>query len=515
MLRSILSALLIALPAVLPAQEGVVPAFQYIRARPAAFGVAAEDVIHLRQTDAYASPDGTGHVYVQQEYAGVPVYNALASVHFRGGRVVHHTSRLEAALGKRIEAAPPALFAGEALYRHFPAAAVTLEDARLQYYPLPGNDRIRLAWQLTVALEDEGLHLLSVVDAITGGELLRDTLTVSCGAERMAGNAGAGALPESRVSDLEVVGDGAVYHVFPFGTESPRAGGRTLAGDPSDAEASPYGWHDTDGRPGAEYTITRGNNAYAYRDADTIPDVPDPSPEADGGPELDFDFFFAEGGTPDSLAPASLTQLFYTTNMVHDWAYAHGFDEAAGNFQQNNYGRGGRGGDFVRAESQNGSSPGNATFYTPGDGSPPRMQLSLWPGTEFLVEVTGPEELAERLPTGRAEFGGKLSAMPLVAALALGRDASDRPGLGCGPLTNAAQLAGKVVLLERGECTFQQKAYNAERAGARAVIIVPRTTNWWRWRAVGTAPSPSPSPYSCCGSATVPRCAIPCWVAAG
>jgi hypothetical protein len=27
--------------------------------------------------------------------------------------------------------------------------------------------------------------------------------------------------------------------------------------------ASPYGWHDTNGVTGAEYTITRGNNVWA------------------------------------------------------------------------------------------------------------------------------------------------------------------------------------------------------------------------------------------------------------
>ncbi len=34
------------------------------------------------------------------------------------------------------------------------------------------------------------------------------------------------------------------------------------------AIASPYGWHDTNGAAGAEYTITHGNNAHAYTDTD-------------------------------------------------------------------------------------------------------------------------------------------------------------------------------------------------------------------------------------------------------
>ncbi|KAJ7186854.1 hypothetical protein C8R46DRAFT_1058231 [Mycena filopes] len=42
---------------------------------------------------------------------------------------------------------------------------------------------------------------------------------------------------------------------------------------------------------------------------------------------------------------ATVTQLFYTTNMVHDLYYRYGFDEVAGNFQQYNFGRGGEGND--------------------------------------------------------------------------------------------------------------------------------------------------------------------------
>ncbi len=41
--------------------------------------------------------------------------------------------------------------------------------------------------------------------------------------------------------------------------------------------------------------------------------------------------------------------------MLHDIFYEYGFDEASGNFQQNNYGNGGNGNDFVYADAQDGS----------------------------------------------------------------------------------------------------------------------------------------------------------------
>lgn len=60
---------------------------------------------------------------------------------------------------------------------------------------------------------------------------------------------------------------------------------------------------------------------------------------------------------------------------MHDVWYHYGFDDASGNFQFNNYGRGGSGSDEVMAEAQDGSGTNNANFATPPDGQNPRMQM--------------------------------------------------------------------------------------------------------------------------------------------
>ncbi len=73
-----------------------------------------------------------------------------------------------------------------------------------------------------------------------------------------------------------------------------------------------------------------------------------------------------------------MTNLFYWNNVVHDVIHGYGFDEAAGNFQVNNYGNGGVGGDDVRAEAQDGSGTNNANFGTGVDGVRPRMQMFVW-----------------------------------------------------------------------------------------------------------------------------------------
>ena len=87
-----------------------------------------------------------------------------------------------------------------------------------------------------------------------------------------------------------------------------------------------------------------------------------------------------------------MQNLFYLNNVIHDILYGHGFNEAAGNFQTDNFGRGGKGGDPVQAEAQDGGGTDNANFATPGDGREPRMQMYLWtgPGSTHEVVVNSP-----------------------------------------------------------------------------------------------------------------------------
>ena len=64
------------------------------------------------------------------------------------------------------------------------------------------------------------------------------------------------------------VNDGSSYRVFAFPTESLNDADRTLVNNPADSNASPFGWHDTDGVAGPEFTTTQGNNVHAYMDQD-------------------------------------------------------------------------------------------------------------------------------------------------------------------------------------------------------------------------------------------------------
>ncbi|KAJ1328659.1 hypothetical protein BSLG_010725 [Batrachochytrium salamandrivorans] len=69
-------------------------------------------------------------------------------------------------------------------------------------------------------------------------------------------------------------------------------------------------------------------------------------------------------GTDANIAAAAVN-LFYISNMMHDITYQYGFTERAGNFQTNNFGKGGRGNDAITINVLNPSRVNNADFLTP------------------------------------------------------------------------------------------------------------------------------------------------------
>ncbi|CEL61034.1 Extracellular metalloproteinase NpI OS=Aspergillus oryzae (strain ATCC 42149 / RIB 40) GN=NpI PE=2 SV=1 [Rhizoctonia solani AG-1 IB] len=66
---------------------------------------------------------------------------------------------------------------------------------------------------------------------------------------------------------------------------------------------------------------------------------------------------------------------------LHDLTYLYGFTEAAYNFQQENFRKGGKEGDRVQVSVQDSSGANNANFATPPDGQPGRMRMFIWTAT--------------------------------------------------------------------------------------------------------------------------------------
>jgi subtilase family serine protease len=80
---------------------------------------------------------------------------------------------------------------------------------------------------------------------------------------------------------------------------------------------------------------------------------------------------------PFNTAASAETSLFFAMNFAHDFYYDLGFDEAAGNFQVDNFGRGGVGGDPVRAKAR-AAGRNNANYVNAPDGKSPAINMFLW-----------------------------------------------------------------------------------------------------------------------------------------
>jgi len=207
----------------------------------------------------------------------------------------------------------------------------------------------------------------------------------------------------------------ATYNVFKWGINDPSEGNRSIETEGKDKLASPLGWHSlpiandpysankrySHGSTIRNTTVTWGNNVFAHENWEGR-NAYLSNYRPDGGEDLEFDFVYDPKPTTneDALEEAkkyintTITQLFYTTNMVHDLYYryvlhlyeslqqlttfSYGFDEPSGNFQQHNFGRGGEENDGVIANAQDGSGFNNANFMTPPDGQNGRCRMYLW-----------------------------------------------------------------------------------------------------------------------------------------
>lgn len=220
---------------------------------------------------------------------------------------------------------------------------------------------------------------------------------------------------------------------------------------------------------------TRGNNVDAYADDHNPNGFSAGDLRAFTNDKNGFDRIYDTSkdplDNPDQIM-AAVTQLFYTVNWMHDSWYDSGFDEASGNAQFDNYGRGGIGNDPLLAEAQDGALLGysdNANMSTPQDGESPKMQMYLWSGkANGSLKVT---ESGAMYAPGFASFGP--GQFEITGTVVLAEDADAPKNDICSPITN--DVAGKIALIDRGTCSFESKVAEAQKAGAIAAIIANHT----------------------------------------
>ena len=227
--------------------------------------------------------------------------------------------------------------------------------------------------------------------------------------------------------------------------------------------------------------ITFGNNVFSYADVLAPQDfsfgditVPMSSPYT-------FDYPMNPNERDNSYAnrQAAVVNLFYMNNFLHDWWYDHGFDEASGNAQQDNYGRGGVGGDPLHVQAQDFSGLNNANMATPADGGSPRMQQYLWTskdatnGQDFGLNIKShPGKIGMLDSTRQAFFGPpQFDVYRNMIRVWDGNMEDSGSGTdGCEPVSE--RVYERIAVIDDGSCSYTQKVKNAQDAGAWGAIIV-------------------------------------------
>jgi uncharacterized repeat protein (TIGR01451 family) len=379
--------------------ETHLPTKAFVREHAALFGFGPEVLAQARVKREFVTPhNGLQTVVWQQELDGIAIFESVFISHTtKRGELVNvasqfvptpvqaakaglrslvtaqHPPNISAAkavalaarnIGAELEDAgvtpASAVAAGAEQKQQFDAAPLAgPAEARLIWVPVTA-DNLQLCWEVTLTSRARGELYRLLVDVENGEILIRHCST-------------------------EYISD-ASYRVFlsdspspfspscatPCTTQPPVLASALVTLSAVDTNASPNGWIDDGGNE------TRGNNVDAHTDlnADNSADLPRPQ----GSPFRTFDFTANLTQAPATYTNAAVTDLFYWCNWMHDKLYDLGFTEAAGNFQNNNFGRGGLGNDALQADAQDGSGVNNANMSTPSDGSAPRMQMFVFTG---------------------------------------------------------------------------------------------------------------------------------------
>ena len=384
-----------------PAQgEPLEIADRFLRDNLTALGLEAGDLDDYEITDSvFSAVSGVTHIYLRQSHQGLPVYNAQVQIHVaRDGRISAVNNAFVPGVARLAKSAAPATTAEEALLSaaghlnrpvlrrpqllgpaegkaqttSMEATSLSREPVKAELMWLPMGADLMLVWRFQLHMPDSQ-HIYDITVDASGGKL-----GPSAAARVMT------RFTWSSFTELLVYEAPAESptHISP----PPPSDGRTFAVDPEDATASPDGWFDNGSQQ------TKGNNVDAYLDRDDS-NTPDPDrPICSGSSEsLECSFSLDLTSDPVNSGNAAAVNLFYWNNIIHDIQAQYGFDEAAGNFQEDNFGRGGRGGDSVNAEAQDkANQPSgrftrcNANMATPPDGRSPRMQM-------FTCDRTNPQ----------------------------------------------------------------------------------------------------------------------------
>jgi hypothetical protein len=474
---------------------------------------------------------GVDHVYLQQTYKGIIVYNVVQSLAFKNNQLQYASGNFINDITKKAPSSKPAIDAAKAIdyaanylglgqTNNLEVVSNTFTTDNKIVYNTGGiaksniktelvwvsNDdgkTVHLAWNVTIEPTKGSDYWHVRVDAANGAIINKGNYTVY---ENNKANLKRDHSKEPSIVCYEredktiataktkfmapppppPTVTSATYTVIAYPNENVWTDGYTPENDPwnlagANNKATTYGWH-YDGT--TNYKMSFGNNTHTYDDSLNInkPGRPDTSTTAI--PTLTFNFI------PNLQKDPTLTQnrqfgeanLFYWNNIMHDISYQYGFNESAGNFQQTNtfnaVNRGGKAGDPVFSEAQDGSGTDNSNFSAPPDGQSGRMQMYLFgSNAAAYVTIKTPSSIAGNYQYIESDFStaNKLANVGAVTGTfaLFNDDASGATHYACSgaPYNN---IKGKIALIDRNNCNFTVKVKAAQTAGAIAVVMVNR-----------------------------------------
>ncbi|MFP5041183.1 M36 family metallopeptidase [Parasediminibacterium sp. JCM 36343] len=462
---------------------------------------------------------GLQHVYLQQTYLGITVYNAIKSLVYKDNILQYASGNFITGIAAKVPTATPSLTASAAVskaatYLQLPSPSNLVEientyDANKKIVFSPAgiargnivtelvwasNDdwvNIHLAWNISIDVATSPDYWNIRIDAHTGEAISQNNFTVYEGLATTKTVQAKIETPSPALSfNVKQQATGtvafpppptvttALYNVVPYPYENRFAGSIAVETNPwakagINNSATTYGWH-FDGT--VNYNFTRGNNVFAYDDSlnKNVPGRADTSTTT--GATLTFKH------TPDfTKQPFTTTNrqfatdnLFYWNNTMHDLFYQYGFTEAAGNFQNDNMGRGGIAGDYIKAEAQDGSGYSNANFSTPSDGGSGRMQMYLYTPVSNLVTINSPAAVAGNYYCKEGNISTKnllKNVGTKTAAVVYYNDSSTATTTHNACKAPVNNISGKIAFINSAGCSYAVQIKNAQKAGAIGVIV--------------------------------------------
>lgn len=310
-------------------------------------------------------------------------------------------------------------------------------DVRLVWLPID-RKTLRLCWQVALKrLADGGIYRL-MVDAQTGEVVVRHSLTFQLTDASYRIFTGASPAPW-------LPGPSS-----PTSSQASTVSRQLVTLSALNTTASPLGWiNDGDNE-------TKGNNVLSY-----VTSVDD-SRRPKGTTFRVFDYALDLGQAPSTYANASAVNAFYWFNWSHDKLYELGFTEAAGNYQKDNFARGGGDTDMIISTIQE-SVTENAYFnaYVLGDGNPGYIHSFVWPSaepdrdggldTQVLLHEYNHAMQVRYCLSYAVEANGMYEGWSDFFALALLSQSGDDP--------NGAYPVGQYVTYRLGASGFDQNYY--------------------------------------------------------